>query len=953
MDLNQRKLTKAEWESVEEPISQEEKKILRLIIDGYSNVNIHINYHLSLFGFLKIEYNEVMEDYLFNKYFLKKIETNLEKIEKNIDKNLLNLLKEQKPNSNITIKKADSIRLQKNTEEILEKTDIYENVLLQNVEKILKYGIDSNESIIKQKEKQEKHNKKFTQLSAKPSLLKKKHHFEFYYFTLYKLIQNNIIHLNRHIVKIVKIVLDFYKYKISFSNIMENAVEFIEKNTSLLKYADLTLYEHQKEIFTIFNQNFSNKSNLVLYIAPTGTGKTLTPLALSQSHKVIFVCAARHVGISLAKSAISMNKKIAFAFGCSSAEDIRLHYFAATDFTKDWRTGGIRKVDNSIGDKVEIIICDIKSYLPAMYYMCSFNDKENIITYWDEPTITMDYENHEIHEIIQNNWRDNLIPNMVLSSATLPKLHELTDVIADFKEKFPEAQVHNIVSHDCKKSIPMINNNGYVVLPHFMSDDYEEIVKIANICEKYMTLLRYFDLKEVTEFIHYVAIENSFTTAKMQLELNFDSIDDFTMKNIKLYYLKLLKNIMGGTWGAISMHFKINRKQRIIANHYVDLKGNKIPQKSISISGELNNISTVRAPSSIDGKPIMRSNSDISFMNLHNTYSGELSQTQKQNSGGNCAVYVTTKDAFTLTDGPTIFLANDVEKIAKFCIQQANIPALVMDEIMKKIEFNNSLNERIDELERELEYFTEKSNSTSSLSCKDGHKLRKESRESSLESKDGKNVNFSSNSLNGGGNKMNQMKEQIISLKSMIRSVSLNDTFIPNTMHHLNKWAEELNVKNAFTSHIDESIVNEIMLLNGVEDSWKILLMMGIGVFSNTTTTSPGSLETGEKRNGRYMEIMKRLADEQRLYIIIASSDYIYGTNYQFCHGYLSKDLELTQEKIIQAMGRIGRSNVQQDYTVRFRDEEQIRKLFTEDKDKPEVRNMNRLLSRSNLMVFE
>ena len=30
------------------------------------------------------------------------------------------------------------------------------------------------------------------------------------------------------------------------------------------------------------------------------------------------------------------------------------------EFTKDWKTGGIRKVDNSVGDKVEIIICDVK-----------------------------------------------------------------------------------------------------------------------------------------------------------------------------------------------------------------------------------------------------------------------------------------------------------------------------------------------------------------------------------------------------------------------------------------------------------------------------------------------------------------------------------------------------------------------------------------------------------------
>ena len=32
----------------------------------------------------------------------------------------------------------------------------------------------------------------------------------------------------------------------------------------------------------------------------------------------------------------------------------------------------------------------------------------------------------------------------------------------------------------------------------------------------------------------------------------------------------------------------------------------------------------------------------------------------------------------------------------------------------------------------------------------------------------------------------------------------------------------------------------------------------------------------------RYLEIMKELAYEQKLYIIIASTDYIYGTNYSF-----------------------------------------------------------------------
>ena len=97
---------------------------------------------------------------------------------------------------------------------------------------------------------------------------------------------------------------------------------------------------------------------------------------------------------------------------------------------------------------------------------------------------------------------------------------------------------------------------------------------------------------------------------------------------------------------------------------------------------------------------------------------------------------------------------------------------------------------------------------------------------------------------------------------------------------------------------------------------------------------------------------MKKMADKQLLYLIIADSDYIYGTNYQFCHAYLSKDLDLTQEKIIQAMGRIGRNNIQQTYTLRFRDDTQILKLFTSETDKPEIINMN-LLFNSRKVVWQ
>ena len=881
MDLNQRKLNKSEWNSIEVPVSKSEIDILQMIIKGYHDVNIRINNNNSIFMFLKIECTEKMEDYIYNKH----LREQGDKIEKELIL-INNEYKNMKIDGIVKLNSVDRIRLERFDENNLKKVDIYEFILLSNIEKIIYYNKNITE------------NKKL---------------FHLHYYTLYKLIRNNIIRLNRHIVELTNRVLNIFQDKISLITIIENGFEFIEKNESLLKYGDLMLYEHQKDMFT---ESKKPNPKLILYMAPTGTGKTLTPIALSEQKKIIFVCAARHVGLALARAAISVNKKIAFAFGCASADDIRLHYFAAKEFTRNKRTGGIGKVDNSVGDNVEIIICDIKSYLPAMYYMLAFFKAEDIIMYWDEPTITMDYNEHEFHSTIRKNWKKNVIPNIVLSSATLPKLNELTETIPDFLSKFQGAEICNIVSHDCKKSIPIINKDGYVVLPHYLDNNYDKILKIAKHANDYLTLLRYFDLKEVVEFISYVN-SNNFGTSKTQVERHFETLDDINMKNIKMYYVHLLQNIVKEKWEEIYNHFMLIRRPRVLENQNIDIKGNKII-KARSIGPGTN---VIPIKSELSGKSLTRLASEQIVKNTH----------EQPKTNGTSGVYFTTKDSYTLTDGPTIFISNDIEKIAKFCIQQANIPSIVMDDLMKKIEFNNIINEKLFMLESEMDIIKEAvenkvKNEVSGFNGKNKITGRNKS------NKDAKKLNRDIPEEYQNKGAISKLTQEVTSLRTMIKSAMLNDGFIPNRKMHLDKWAEGMDTKGAFTSSVDEQIVSDIMALKGVDNLWKVLLMMGIGVFIN-------------HENITYTEIMKKLADEQRLYMIIASSDYIYGTNYQFCHGFLSKDLSLTQEKVIQAMGRIGRNNIQQNYTVRFRDDEQIYKLFTSDTEKPEIINMNRLFN--------
>ena len=72
-------------------------------------------------------------------------------------------------------------------------------------------------------------------------------------------------------------------------------------------------------------------------------------------------------------------------------------------------------------------------------------------------------------------------------------------------------------------------------------------------------------------------------------------------------------------------------------------------------------------------------------------------------SSGNPGVYITTKDAETLTGGPTIFLAEDVEKIAKFYLKQVLYSPSILSNVMEKIDHNNKLSARIAELEAQVE----------------------------------------------------------------------------------------------------------------------------------------------------------------------------------------------------------------------------------------------------------
>ena len=268
-------------------------------------------------------------------------------------------------------------------------------------------------------------------------------------------------------------------------------------------------------------------------------------------------------------------------------------------------------------------------------------------------------------------------------------------------------------------------------------------------------------------------------------------------------------------------------------------------------------------------------------------------------------ILITTSDAHTLTDGPTIFLTEDAKKIGNFYIQQSEIPKTVFQDIIKKIENNNKISGVLAEIEKKIEVL-DKPDDDKKTKMKD-----KEDHQKSPE--------------------LRELYKKVEELRGKLQYIALDAEYVPNMKPHQIKWTNTVST-NAFCPNIDEDSVKEIMALD-VENYLKVLLLLGIGLFIQDV-------------DARYLELMKKLANTQDLFMIIASSDFVFGTNYNFCHGFIGKDMaNMTQAKTIQCLGRIGRSAIQSTYTVRFREDQFIYNLFKTPEINMEATNMARLFS--------
>ena len=814
--LQQTKLTKYEWDIIEKPLeSEKERHILKMIHDGYNNVSIQYNSFVCVREFLNIA--RTFDHFIFEQIFKEK----LQKINK---KNCLDLEQTMKSmvQDDKKISKADKIKM-KNSLQLFEKGNYRETL----IEFILLKELKSISKII-QKVKEPYHDKKYL----------------FALYNLYIIWTKNQDSLNVHVTQLISHVVNHRLHHLTVHHMMNHVSKYLEHN-SCHQYQSFSLYDHQKSIYTIFKEQ-KDKPIFVFYCAPTSSGKTLTPIALTQEYKVLFVCASKHIGLGLAKSAFSLKKKLGFAFGCKDIDQIRLNYNAISTY----KTVGKRKLpDHSDGKNVELMICDIVSFESAMLYMKAFHPLDKIVLFWDEPTIGLDVCEHTLHECIRHNWKSHSIPNVVFSCATLPKEDKIQPIVKAFLQKHPDAHVQYIETYDQVTNLMIYDHYGNVIMPHMYYEDHRELVAFLDYQGK--KYYKFYNGKECATFLCFYNdhIEHGF------IESHFHGVEEFHLEHIKEVYVFCLKQITPEKWPGIRQSY-------------------------------------------LDSNP--------------------LRTTPHEHIGSQ----LTTTHASSLTNGPTLYISDNVEIICKYLLHIAKMDPRILQKIQEKINMNTRISEQLSKKRKDYEDKIEK--------FKDNEKVME-------------NMRFPPDIM--------ELYREIETLQQNIHDLRIDNVFKPNTRDHYAKWNQDKEVdydeSDVYSSYVGDKETKEVMQLYTIHSLYKILLLMGIGVFSNEIMpcTDEHVLEEDvKKENNNYVEIMKALAEQKSLYLIIANSDYIYGTNYQFSHCYLGKDMKhMSQEKIIQCIGRIGRQDKNKHFSFRFRSKEQIDLLYQIPQDSIEATNMNKL----------
>ena len=103
-------------------------------------------------------------------------------------------------------------------------------------------------------------------------------------------------------------------------------------------------------------------------------------------------------------------------------------------------------------------------------------------------------------------------------------------------------------------------------MPHYTFSNVKAIKKSVKHLENNKTIMRHFDMEEISKFIKYVH-KQDIVKERFKYDNYFQDINEVNIISIKLYYLKLLSKLKEKEYEMVHNYLMDKRKKEIRINY--------------------------------------------------------------------------------------------------------------------------------------------------------------------------------------------------------------------------------------------------------------------------------------------------------------------------------------------------------------------------------------------------
>jgi hypothetical protein len=172
-------------------------------------------------------------------------------------------------------------------------------------------------------------------------------------------------------------------------------------------------------------------------------------------------------------------------------------------------------------------------------YITTYNilkeNKKNYLLFFDEPTVHTDNLKYTTTLEYLTKILYYMPKYSILSSATLPQITELQNIINNYKIKNPDALISEIVSNKTLTGCVIKDFNDNVISPHSQCKNGDELKKLLNKLKQFPLLGKFYTLPFLINLNEFMK--------KFNQNIDLDSIESFEQTNILENIIVLLEKV--------------------------------------------------------------------------------------------------------------------------------------------------------------------------------------------------------------------------------------------------------------------------------------------------------------------------------------------------------------------------------------------------------------------------